>query len=169
MIWGGLHTILIDSCPDGLPQCLLPWLLPHDQLQAWRTLSKARGDFLIFDRCGGCMEFFPQRRKSDFLKWENCALWAEFLGSAFCGKGEGQHSQDLGPVGTVTCQELQTLLCCPRWKQEKAEARTACWSLENSPLGRPRKKNVTEKVERLRDNQRSLSVAIYNRDYKVVN
>lgn len=117
----------------------------------------------------GAWNFFPQRRKSDFLKWENCALWAEFLGSAFCGKGEGQHSQDLGPVGTVTCLELQTLLCCPRWKQEKAEARTARWSLENSPLGRPRKKNVTEKVERLRDNQRSLSVAIYNRDYKVVN
>lgn len=39
----------------------------------------------------------------------------------------------------------------------------------NTPAGDQRQNRSTEKVERLRDNQRGLSVVIYNRDCKMVN
>lgn len=60
-------------------------------------------------------------------------------------KGEGQHSQDLGPMGPVTCQELQMLQQHPGWKQEEAEARTTRWSLTNTPRRRPRTKQIVLK------------------------
>lgn len=82
-------------------------------------------------------------------------------------KGERQHSQDLD-LSSDACQELQTLQCDPRWKQEEAEARTALES-PNTPTRETRNKtDSTEKVERLRDNPGGLSVVIYNRDCKMV-
>lgn len=62
----GLHAILSDSYPDELPCTSCHICCPHDRLQEWRALSKARGGFLIFDRCGGCMEFFPPEEKIRF-------------------------------------------------------------------------------------------------------
>lgn len=54
-------------------------------------------------------------------------------------------SQDLGAVGPVTCQELQTLQQHPGWKQEEADARTVHWGLSTIPLGRPRTKQIVLK------------------------
>lgn len=78
-----------------------------------------------------------------------------------------------GPRSSGPCQvtpaELQTQLQQhPRWKQEEAEARTGRWQLTQPHAG-DQEQNSTEKVERLRDNQRGLSVVIYNRDCKMVN
>lgn len=123
--------------PRWVALYLLPYLLSHDRLQEWRALSKARGGFLIFDRCGGCMEFFPPEEKIRFSGNGRIVLSGPCFqspllraGSASCDRG-GRTALS-GPVVPVTCQELQTLQQHPGWKREEAEARAAHWGLTNT-------------------------------------
>lgn len=83
-------------------------------------------------------------------------------GSASCDRG-GRTALS-GPVGPVTCQELQTLQQHPdgSGKKQKPELRAGV-SRTHPTRETKNKTNSTEKVERLRDNQRGLSVVIYNR------
>lgn len=164
----GLHAILSDSYPDELStSCHI--CCPHGRLQEWRTLSKARGGFLIFDRCGGCMEFFPQRRKSDFLEMgELCSLgrvsslpfWEQAL--LLVTEGEGQHSQDPWALSPARSCRHCSSIPDGSGKKQKPELRAGV-SRTHPTRETKNKTNSTERVERLRDNQRGLSVVIYNR------
>lgn len=67
-------------------------------------------------------------------------------------------------------EELQTPQpVVPRQTQDRAEAREPAQVPGTPPAGDQRQNESTEKVERLKDNQRGLSVVIYNRDCKMVN
>lgn len=143
---------------------------PHDRLQEWRTLSKARGGFLIFDRCGECMEYFPQEEKIRFSGNGRIVLSGPCFQSPFLREqalllmteGGGQHSQDqwfLSPARS--CRHCSSI---PdgSGKKQKPELRTRV-SRTLPTRETKNKTNSTEKVERLRDNRRGLNVVIYNR------
>lgn len=77
----------------------------------------------------GAWNFFPPEEKIRFSEMrELCSLsrvaslpfWELVL--LLVAKGEGQHSQDLGPVGPVTCQGLQTLQPPPDGSRKKQKA-----------------------------------------------
>lgn len=117
----------------------------------------------------GAWNFFPQRRKSDFLEMgELCSLghvsslpfWEQAL--LLVTEGGGQHSQDqwfLSPARS--CRHCSSI---PdgSGKKQKPELRTGV-SRTLPTRETKNKTNSTEKVERLRDNRRGLSVVIYNR------
>lgn len=69
-----------------------------------------------------------------------------------------------------TFKELQTpQRVAPRWKEDEAEAGKRAQAPRTPGAGDRGQNRSTEKVERLTDNQRGLSVVIYNRDCKMVN
>ncbi|KAL4679250.1 hypothetical protein H8959_008900, partial [Pygathrix nigripes] len=84
-----------------------------------------------------------------------------------------QHSQDhLLPrvLSNDTFQELQTPQCViPRWSRIKQKPENVLESHKCPKQETKNKTKSTEKVERLQDNRRGLSVVIYNRDCKMVN
>lgn len=86
---------------------------------------------------------------------------------------ELQHFRDLCPVGPVKPHlrgAADTAVLSPV-EAGRSRSQTTCLSLANTPKRETKNKtDSTEKVERLKeDNQRGLSVVIYNRDCKTVN
>lgn len=70
------------------------------------------------------------------------------------GKGKEAAFQELSLAGTLRPASAvkwhrqgaaHTLVCCPRWKQDEAEAGKKCSSLTNAPSGRPRTKQKVQK------------------------
>lgn len=89
-------------------------------------------------------------------------------GFCFLWKRERQRSQDLGPVGPVQWH-LPSCSSIPDGSRKKQKPEQGAGGSHNPTRETKNKTDSTEKVERLRDNQRGLSVVIYNRDCKMVN
>lgn len=147
----GLHAIPSDSYPDELPCTSCHICCPHDRLQEWRTLSKARGGFLIFDRCGGCMEFFPQRRKSDFLEMgELCSLGhvssLPFWESRLCFLWQRGKDSTLRTSGSCHRPGAADTAAASRMEAGRSRSQScALESHEHFPRGRPRTKQIVLK------------------------
>lgn len=174
----GLHAILIDSCPEGLPSTACHDCCSRDQLQEWRALSKARGAFWSLTAVESVWSFFPQRRKAEFsemgerysLRWVSSLPFWEWV-LLLMEKGKTA-LQDLGPVGPVKWHLPSCRHSCssiPDGSRKKQKPEQGAGGSHNPTRETKNKTDSTEKVERLRDNQRGLSVVIYNRDCKMVN
>lgn len=128
--------------------------------------------------------FFSPKEKIRFSKmgWESAHLrpcvfpqsHSPSADSASWGKRKrgsfpkAAHFQGLLPcvLWSDTFRELQTV---QRWQQEEAEAGDRAQVPRTPHAGDQGRNERTGKVERLKDNQRGLSVVIYNRDCKMVN
>lgn len=169
------HTILIGSCPDGLPRASCHDCCPRDQPRQRRTLSTARGDFPIFDRCGGCMDFFSPGGENQifwngrivlseprFPFWEQVLLLVAKGGRTALSEPQSRGSGHLpGAADTAAASRMEA--------GRSRSQNCALESHEHPTRETKNKTNSTEKVERLRDNRRGLRVVIYNRDCKMVN
>lgn len=157
---------------------------PRDRFQECKTLAKTRHEHVTFYRCTECVDFFfSPKEKIWFSKmgWGSAHWGTAFFHSPTLlvlillleGKGRGSfpkaaHFQGLLPcvLWSDTFRELQTV---QRWQQEEAEAGDRAQVPRTPHAGDPGRNERTGKVERLKDNQRGLSVVIYNRDCKMVN
>lgn len=136
--------------PRWIAPCLLPWLLSpwpapaaKDPVHGQRWLSNLWQMWKVhgFFSPGGKNQIFRNGRivlsEPHFPFWEQVLLLAAKRGRTALSEPRSR--------GPVTCQELQTLRQRPGRKQEEAEARTARWSLVNTPCGRPRTKQIVLK------------------------
>lgn len=173
----GLHAILIDSCPEGLASTACHDCCSRDAPGVKNPVQGQRC-FLIFDSCGECMEFLPPEEKS-WVFWNGRAVLPALsfqspllrVGSASYGKGK-----DSAPGTSVqwalssdTCRAVDTAAAASPMEAGRSRSQNRALAAHTTPRGRPRTKQSTEKVERLRDNRRGLGVVIYNRDCKTVN
>lgn len=149
-----------------------------DQLQEWRTLSKARGDFWSLTDVEGAWNFFFSPRGENPIFWNGRIVLSELCfqsplpraSSASCSKG-GRTALS-GPWSNGPCHLSGAADAAAASRMEAGRSRSQNYALESHehPTQETKNKtNSTEKVERLRDNQRGLSVVIYNRDCKMVN
>lgn len=180
-----------------VPRCIFPGAscdhlrVPMTRSGSAKPLSRTRREHVTFYRWRECLEFPSRRRKCHFLKRDETVLSgpshfrprAPRAGRASWGKREErlrallglQLSQDLHShmLSNDPFEELQTPQpLVPRHLQDWAEARERAQVAQvprTPPAGDQRQNRSTEKVERLKDNQRGLSVVIYNRDCKMVN
>lgn len=146
-------------------------------------LSDARHEPVTFYKCRECMELFSPKEKIGFSEMG----WAYMLAepSHFCSLSflelilllEGKGAAFLKPHPSRTFSHVCTVkwhLQGPetpqhaslRWKQEPENV---LQSHETPHAGDHGQNERTDKVERLTDNRRGLSVVIYNRDCKMVN
>lgn len=174
---------MIEPCQDGLSQRILPWsVCSCDWFQECRTpfqAQKGRADLQQRE----CMEFFFPQEKILFSKRGGKeALWAvEFPVSPRAGgKGEqGSFPEAAALPGPPppTCVvkwhlpgAADTAVCVIlRWSRIKQKPENVLESHKCPKQETKNKTKSTEKVERLQDNRRGLSVVIYNRDCKMVN
>lgn len=150
----GLHAILIDSCPEGLPQYRLPWLLFPWPAPGVKNPVQGQRCFLIFDSCGECMEFLPLEEKAGFsemgelysLGWvSSLPFWEWVLLLMEKGKTALPGPRSRGPCQVIPAEPQTQLQQHPRWKQEETEARIGRWRLTQPHAGDQEQNKIVQK------------------------
>lgn len=141
--------------------CPRPEVL-SDLWQLWRVygVSSPRGESWVF---------WNGRAVLAALSFQSPLLR---VGSASYGKGKDStpRTSVQGALSSDTCRAADTAAAASPMEAGRSRSQNRALAAHATPRGRPRtKQDSTEKVERLRDNQRGLSVVIYNRDCKMVN
>ena len=174
-------TRLFPECPLQRPVCSpdLVWEQPAPPPRPGGSMSPVTD-------VASAWNFFPQRRKFIFLKWDETML-AEPLRfqsllpySWFCfwrimEKRQLSESHALpGPPTTLVLSGAPSSAgtprpAVPRQRQSEAEAGTHAQIPRTPRTGDQGQNKCTGEVERLEDNPGGFHVVIYNRDCKMVN
>lgn len=172
-----------------VPICIFSNLRdPITRSRSAELLSKTRSEHFTFYRCSECMGFLSQRGK--FSIFSN--------GMRLCPQSQPGSCLPLLELILLVEEKRKrssspkaaalpghSLPCVVKWHLQGAADTTACcswieggWAEAGNTCSNPNKHpkqetmdktKSTERVQRLKDNQRGLSMVIYNRDCKMVN